>query len=374
MQQSQRAASRKFYFRYFDITNLVLTIAICLLGLLFVFSSTYKPEQPFSLFFKKQVFGIVTGFLLYAFFAIIDYRTTVRYGHLAFYLLIGILAFTLVKGSIGMGAQRWLDLGLFKLQPSELAKILFPAYAVYTLQSAHLDLPLPGQAFIPILWMLSIGALVILKQPDLGTSLLILFSGLILCWLAGLSRTFFWGLLIAFLCILPLSNHILKPYQRKRISVFLGYGSTNKERYQIEQARIAIGSGGLFGKGILHGTQNKLQFLPEGRTDFIFAVLCEELGLCGALILLVLYILLFYRSFSIIMQLKEQYLQLLATGLLIPIVLAMIINIGMVLELLPVVGIPLPLMSYGISNLWVTLVALGWLQNIAMQRLHRSDL
>jgi rod shape determining protein RodA len=374
MRQVVQASSCKRYFRHFDITNLILTLSICLLGLLFVFSATYRPEQPFSLFFKKQVFGIVTGFILYAFFAIIDYRTTLRYGHLAFYLLIGALAFTLIKGSIGMGAQRWLDLGLFKLQPSELAKILFPAYAVYTLQGAHLDLPLPGQTFIPILGMLGIGTFLIRKQPDLGTALLILFSGLIVCWLAGLSKKFFWGLIVATVCILPLTNHILKPYQRKRILVFLGYGSAQKERYQIEQARIAIGSGGLWGKGILKGTQNKLQFLPEGRTDFIFAVLCEELGLCGALVLLILYLLLFYRSFSIIAQLKEQYLQLLATGLLIPIVLSMLINISMVLGLLPVVGIPLPLMSYGISNLWVTLIAFGWLQNIAMQRLYRSDL
>jgi rod shape determining protein RodA len=374
MLQPIKKSSANSYFRYFDITNVVITLSLCLVGLLFVFSATYKPEQHFSLFFKKQLFGISTGFLLYAFFARVDYRTTLRYGHLAFYLLVLLLAFTLVKGSMGMGAQRWLDMGLFRLQPSELAKILFPAYAVYTLQSAHLGLPLPSQVFIPILAMLGTGTILILKQPDLGTALLILFSGLILCWLAGIPRGLFWGLVIGFLCFLPMLNHVLKPYQKKRIAVFFGYGSSDKERYQTEQASIAIGSGGLWGKGMLHGTQNKLQFLPEGRTDFIFAVLCEELGFAGALLVLFLYVLLFFRSFVIIMQLREQYLQLLAAGLLIPILLSMLINVGMVLGLLPIVGIPLPLMSYGISNMWVTFVALGWLQNIAMQRLHRRDI
>jgi rod shape determining protein RodA len=222
--------------------------------------------------------------------------------------------------------------------------------------------------------MLGMGFILIRKQPDLGTALLILFSGLIICWLIGIPRFFLWFFFLSTLCLIPVLHKVLKPYQKKRIEVFFGYGSSNKERYQIEQAFIAIGSGGLWGKGLLEGTQNKLQFLPEGRTDFIFAVLCEEIGLIGALLLLFLYLILFYRSFIIITHLKEQYLQLLAAGLLIPIVLAMFINIGMVLGLLPVVGIPLPLMSYGISNMWVTLIALGWLQNIAMQRLHRSDI
>jgi rod shape determining protein RodA len=262
--------------RYFDITSLVVTVLIALLGLVFVWSATYKPEAPFSLFFKKQTIGILTGFIWYFIFACIDYRTTLRAGYLAYYLLIGILVFTLIKGSIGMGGQRWIDLGLFKFQPSEIAKVLFPVYAVYTLQTHQLYPPLPQMVFVPILSMLSISCILIARQPDLGTALLVLFSGLLLCWLAGLSNKFFiWCGFLSLLCI-PIAQKILKPYQLKRISVFLGYGETNKERYQIEQAGIAIGSGGMYGKGLLEGTQNKFNFLPESRTDFIFAVLCEE--------------------------------------------------------------------------------------------------
>lgn len=358
--------------RYFDITSFVVTVFIALLGLIFVWSATYKPEAPFSLFFKKQSIGILTGFIWYFIFACIDYRTTLRGGYLAYYALIGVLVFTLIKGSIGMGGQRWIDLGLFKFQPSEIAKVLFPVYAVYTLQTHQLYPPLPQMVFVPILSMLSISCILIARQPDLGTALLVLFSGLLLCWLAGLSNKFFiWCGFLSLLCI-PIAQKILKPYQLKRISVFLGYGETNKERYQIEQAGIAIGSGGMYGKGLLEGTQNKFNFLPESRTDFIFAVLCEEWGLIGAIILLLLYGILFFRACTIIIGLPSFYLQLLGAGLIIPTVLATIINIFMVLGLLPVVGIPLPLMSYGISHIWITLISLGWFQNIARQRVYKN--
>ena len=155
--------------------------------------------------------------------------------------------------------------------------------------------------------------------------------------------------------------------------VFLGQGDTQKERYQIEQAMIAIGSGGIMGKGLLHGTQNKLQFLPEGRTDFVFAVLCEEWGLLGALLVLFAYIALFFRLCVIIGQLKDRYIQLFALGIIIHMIFSTFINIGMVLGLLPIVGIPLPLMSYGISNLWITFASLGIVQNIALQRYYRIE-
>lgn len=360
--------------RYFDITNFLVTCAIALIGLIFVWSATYKPDAPFSLFFKKQLFGIALGFCWYMLFALIDYRTTMRMGYLAYYALLGVLAFTLIKGSIGMGGQRWINLGLFKFQPSELAKVLFPTYAVYTLQTHQLYPPLPQIIFVPVLSMLGISCILIARQPDLGTALLVLFGGLLLCWLAGLSNKFFIVCGLLTLCCIPIAQKILKPYQLKRISVFLGYGETNKERYQIEQAGIAIGSGGVYGKGILEGTQNKLNFLPESRTDFIFAVLCEEWGLLGALLLLILYGILFFRSCTIIMALSDFYLQLFAAGLIMPTILATIINIFMVLGLLPVVGIPLPLMSYGISHLWITLISLGWFQNIARQRIYKKNI
>lgn len=160
---------------------------------------------------------------------------------------------------------------------------------------------------------------------------------------------------------------MLKPYQRNRIAVFLGYGSTQHERYQLEQAAIAVGSGGLKGKGFLQGTQNILQFLPESRTDFIFAVVCEEWGFVGALLVLFLYAFLFIRSLMMVQFINPPYLQLLAVGLIIPLMLSALINICMVLGLLPIVGIPLPFMSYGLTHLWISFISLGWFQSVYRQ-------
>jgi rod shape determining protein RodA len=152
--------------------------------------------------------------------------------------------------------------------------------------------------------------------------------------------------------------------------VLFGQGDIRKERYQIEQSKIAIGSGGVIGKGILQGTQNKLQFLPEDHTDFIFSVICEETGFIGALFILLLFGMLFARIIFVIINVKNFFDQIVAIGLLIHLLLSVCINIAMVTGMLPIVGIPLPLVSYGITNLWITLASLGWLNNIAIRRFY----
>ncbi len=360
--------------RYFDCVSFVLIVFLSGIGLLFVYSATYSPERPPSIFFTKQAYGIITGLCIYMLCIIPDYRTCMRWGYFGYFGVVILLLYTLFKGSIGLGAQRWVDLIFFKLQPSELAKLLFPAFTAHYLHIHKKKSAYSFYDFLPILGMLTLSFLLILKQPDLGTALVVLFSGLIICWLAGIHKKFFLYSLLAITIVTPLLWRIgLKSYQKKRIMVFFGQGDIQKERYQIEQAMIAIGSGGITGKGLLKGTQNKLRFLPEGRTDFIFAVLCEELGLLGALTVLFTYALLFYRLLFIIGQLKDRYMQLFALGIIIHILLSTFINISMVLGLLPIVGIPLPLMSYGISNLWITFASFGLFQNIAMQRLYRID-
>jgi Bacterial cell division membrane protein len=351
---------------YFDWINFFLPTFIASLGLLFIFSATHSSLDTFSIYFTKQIMGIACGLIVYIIFAFADYRTLLRFGYFAYFGIIILLMFTLVKGHIGMGAQRWLHLGLFKLQPSELAKPLFPAFVSYYFFTHHksnnswLD-------YAPVIITLFVSFVLILKQPDLGTALIILFSGLLLLWLAGLSKKFFIIGGILLILAAPALWLVLKPYQRNRITVFFGQGATHKERYQIEQATIAIGSGGLWGKGLLQGSQNKLQFLPESRTDFIFAVICEEWGFMGACAILLLYALLYLRIIICIQALTTRYVQLLAIGLLIPLILSTIINVCMVTSLLPIVGIPLPLMSYGLSNLLISYASLGWLQGICMQ-------
>ena len=358
----------KRFFRHFDWVTLILIVTLACLGLLFIFSATYKPEAPFSIFFKKQTFGIVAGIFLYLLVSLIDYRVWMRIGYFLYIISIGLLIFTLAKGSVGMGGQRWINLFFFKVQTAELAKLFFPAFFAYYLQTHKNTEHLAFRHFIPIILSLGVSGFLIAKQPDLGTALLFLLSGFILLWLAGINKKFFiYGGLI-FLISAPISWNLLKDYQKRRITTFLGQGKSEKERYQLDQSHIAIGSGGMLGKGLLQGTQNRLLFLPESRTDFIFSVLCEELGFAGAFFVLLLYLMLFLRLFSFIKTMQTPVMQLFATGLIIHIILSTIINLFMVTGLLPIVGIPLPLMSYGLSNLWITFIAFGWFHSISTQQ------
>lgn len=356
------------YFRYFDWLSFFLTITLSTIGLLFVFSTTYKPTAPFSTFFQKQLFGIASGIIIYFVFCSLDYRWLCRWGYFLYFAIIALLIFTTIKGSIGMGAQRWINVGLFKFQPSELAKLFLPAFMSYYFLTQNESSRYTFGDFIPIFFMLGISFLLIRKQPDLGTAIIILITGLTMIWLAGLSKNIFFAGIFVFIVCTPLTWHFLKPYQKQRVLVFLGQGSMYKERYQIEQSKIAIGSGGISGKGFLKGTQNTFMFLPESRTDFIFAVLCEEWGFIGAILVILLFMILFLRILLMIMTLPDLDAQILATGLLTHIIFSTIINTAMVTGLLPIVGIPLPLMSYGISHLWITFASLGWLNGISIAR------
>lgn len=357
----------KRFLCYFDWISLFLVLTLSIISLCFVFSTTCK-AGILSLFFKKQVFGILSGILIYFFCSFIDYRTICRTGYWLYLFTIGLLLFTLIKGSVGMGAQRWINLGFVKFQSSELAKLFFPMFITYYfLQDAEQAEPKPITYSIPLA-VIGVSFLLVLKQPDLGTALILIFSGSLMLWFTGLPSRFF---VMAGLCLLitaPISWKILKPYQKKRILVFMGEGDRNKERYQIEQSKIAVGSGGFWGKGIGQGTQNRLSFLPESRTDFIFSVICEETGFAGAMIVLALYIMLFLQLLRLILTITSVFSKLMCFGLLTPIVFSTMINIGMVLGLMPIVGIPLPFMSYGITHIWTTFAILGCINSVTCQR------
>ena len=363
------------YFRFFDWFSFAITLTLLGIGLLFVFSSTYKPDIPFSPFFKKQLTGAIIGLFIYLFFCIKDLKTLTQLGYLGYFGSVALLVVAHIAGYSAMGAKRWIPLFFLKGQPSELAKLFLPTFISHYYENANFSTrfknsPFPIKEALAPLIMLAITFVLILKQPDLGTALLVLFSGLILLWVAGLNKKFFLILGLCSVVSAPILWRVLKPYQQQRILVLLGQGSEQKERYQIEQSKIAIGSGGLTGKGLLKGTQNKLAFLPEDHTDFIFSVICEEWGFLGALTILILFCLLFIRILYITIKLPSASLQIISIGLVIHIMLSVCINIGMVTGILPIVGISLPLFSYGLSNLWVTLASLGWLNNIAIRRFY----
>lgn len=286
----------KRYLKSIDWIIFSTIILLSIIGLLFVRSATYSETQAPSIFFKKQLFGVISGILIYLAMLLFDHRKLERVGYFLYFATMLLLFFTTIKGSIGLGAQRWVSLGIIKFQPSELAKLFFPAFFVSHLSSRR-EKKIGFNTFIPILLVLGASALLTLKQPDLGTALILIFSGGVLLWLAGIGKKFFLSLIIILLVSTPLIWKSLKTYQKKRVVVFLGGGSNQKERYQIEQSRIAIGSGGLFGKGYLKGTQNRFNFLPESRTDFIFSIICEELGFIWVSILLFIFALLFLRFF-----------------------------------------------------------------------------
>ena len=346
----------------FDWLVTIIILLLATFGLFFIHSTTTNIQVCFSKYFYKQLFGLIFGFFIYLFFYFKKPVSLRRLGYTGFIITLGLLIFTIIKGSVGMGAQRWINLGIIKFQPSELAKLFFPAFLVYYLYENGKE-PVFKNIF-PLLTIFSVCLILILKQPDLGTAILVGLGGLILFAYAGLSHKFFISMFFLSIITAPICWKFLKPYQKKRIEIFLGGGSQHKERYQIEQAKIAIGSGNLWGKGYTQGTQNRLSFLPEKRTDFIFAIICEELGFVGALIILFLYLILFVYQLLLIGKMSSWYDQLLALGLITPLIGSTIINIAMTTQLAPVVGIPLPFISYGITNLWISLAAMGWINNI----------
>ena len=278
-------------------------------------------------------------------------------------LLVAVLA----MGDVGKGAQRWLDFGFVRFQPSEMMKLAVPMMVAWYLADKRLP---------PTGWKLTVaGALIVVpvvliaRQPDLGTSLLIGSTGFFVLFMAGLSWRLLGGLTLLGAAGAPVLWHFMHDYQRQRVITFL-----NPEQdplgtgYHIIQSKIAIGSGGIFGKGWLNGTQAHLEFLPERTTDFIFAVLGEEFGLFGILVLLAMYTFIIVRSLHIATQAQDTYGRLLAGSLAMTFFIYIIVNTGMVTGLLPVVGLPLPLVSYGGTSMVTLMAGFGILMSIHTHR------
>ena len=277
-------------------------------------------------------------------------------------LLIAVLAF-----GEGKGAQRWLDLGLLRFQPSEIIKITLPMVLAWFLADAALP-PKPSHVIICLVLIL-VPTLLIAKQPDLGTSLVIASSGIFVMLLSGIRWRFVFGAMVAAIAAAPLLWYFMHDYQRQRVLTFL-----NPEQdllgsgWHIVQSKIAIGSGGLYGKGWLNGTQSHLEFLPERSTDFIFAVYGEEFGLMGILVLLFLYLFIIARSLYISTQAQDTFGRLVGGSIAITFFFNIFVNIGMVTGLLPVVGLPLPLISYGGTSMVTLMIAFGILMSVHTHR------
>ena len=337
-----------------------LILIIMLIGAISVFAIYSTERGEFSFYTKNHLLRLLVFFGMFLVLSFVRITFWYKNAYLFYTVCVSLLFITLFFGLMASGSRRWLDLYFLNLQPSEIMKIaIIVCFARYyhRIQTAEIQ----NYKFILVpLILLLIPCYLVLQQPDLGTSILIAGTGVIIIWLAGLNIKYFVYSALLLIVSLPFAVSLLKPYQKSRILTFfnpdrdpLGAG------YQIIQSKIAIGSGGFFGKGFLKGTQSYLEFLPEKHTDFIFTLFSEEFGFIGSIILLLLYILLIYRIISIGFYAKSFFSKLFCFGFASAIFLYIFVNISMVLGLLPIVGAPLPIMSYGGSSMLSIMLGLS---------------
>lgn len=346
------------------IIGTMLTIA--LLGIMMMISAG---GGEWGLYAAPQFIRLLAALLGMLVVAFIPLRVLLRYSYAIYVLVVVVLIGVDVAGHIGMGAQRWLKVGIFNVQPSEFMKLaLILALAHYFHQLQPEDIR-RFNFLIPPLLMIIIPAILILRQPNLGTTVILVMVGLSMLFLAGLQWRYIIMSAVSALAAAPVAWHFLHDYQKRRVITFLdpeqdplGAG------YNILQSMIAIGSGGVFGKGYLQGSQGQLDFLPEKQTDFIFTMLAEELGFVGGIFLLGLYCALIWMSFTVAHRSKSTFGAMIAAGVGMSLFIHVMINCAMVMGLIPVVGVPLPLLSYGGSVTVSTVLAVGLLLNAYAHR------
>ncbi len=357
----------------FDWKFLLIVFSILCISVLSIYSVSAHKEQMKSMLYVKQIYWIMLSMIVFFMAVVIDYHTISRYAYLVYAVVVILLLLVMFVGKVGLGAQRWLSFGFISFQPSEFSKLgILLVLAKYFSENAQRSGFRLTQLFFPIV-LLGIPFFLVLKQPDLGTGLSMTFIFVSMLFLVGLRSRSLIFISLIFLMFLPfLWNffwHHLKGYQKERLLTFINPTvDPSGTGYHIIQSKIAIGSGGIFGNGLLGGTQSQLKFLPEGHTDFIFAVFAEEWGFTGIIVLLVLFGLLLLWGIEVAFKAKDSLGTFLAAGIVGMIGFNLIVNIGMTLGMMPVVGVPLPLMSYGGTAMVTTMGALGLLMNVKIRR------
>ena len=346
-----------------DPTLLIALLLLCSVGLAVLYSATSGEMAAIV----RQSIRFAIGFIALFVLAQISPKELSRLSPWLYLIAVGLLLVVMFVGYSGKGAQRWLDLGFFRFQPSELLKLFLPMMLAWYFSEKPMP-PKISQIFVAFI-IIAIPAALVLKQPDLGTSLLIAFAGVSVIFLAGLTWRWLALLVAISMACLPVLWYKLHDYQRQRVlTMFNPESDPLGTGYHIIQSKIAIGSGGLYGKGWLNGTQSQLDFIPERATDFIFAVFSEEFGFMGVILLLCGYGFIVMRGLTIATRAQDTYSRLLAGSLSLSFFAYVLVNIGMVSGLLPVVGVPLPLISYGGTSAVTILAAFGILMSIHSHR------
>ena len=353
---------------HIDIPLLSGLLLLCLIGLVVLYSAGGQDVQ----FVVRQGLRMCLGLVFMFSLAQLTPAQFERWSPWVYLLSLTLLGLVLLVGHTGKGAQRWLDLGLFRFQPSEFVKLTAPLMVAWLLAAGNLPATLARNMAACI--VIIIPVLFIVEQPDLGTALLVTVAGFSVIFIAGMSWKLLTWLFVMAASVAPVLWHFLHDYQRRRVLTFLdpeqdplGAG------YHIIQSKIAIGSGGMYGKGWLNGTQSHLEFLPERTTDFIFAVFSEEFGFLGAMLLISIYLFVVARGLTIAVSAQQTYGKLVATGLIFTFFMSVFVNIGMVTGQLPVVGVPLPLISHGGTSVVSLMGAFGILMSIHTHRRMLSD-
>ncbi|MRG72187.1 rod shape-determining protein RodA [Alphaproteobacteria bacterium HT1-32] len=345
---------------------ILLILATASVGFAMMYSAANGNFDPWA---TRQMARFGVGMAIMLFIALLDIRFWLRSAYLAYVVVLVLLIAVEVFGSIGMGAQRWIAVGPIQVQPSELMKIALVLALARYFHGINLEDVNRVTSFIPPIIMILMPTALVLRQPDLGTAMMLAAGGIVLMFLAGVRLWVFIAGGVAALASIPIAWQFLRDYQKQRVLTFLdpetdplGAG------YHILQSKIALGSGGMFGKGFLQGTQSHLSFLPEKQTDFVFTMLAEEFGMIGGLGLLGLYALLLIYGVFIAMRSRSHFGRLLAMGVTVTFFLYVFINIAMVMGLVPVVGVPLPLISYGGTAMLTLLMGFGLLMCVYIHR------
>ncbi len=361
---AKQGSSSLFRDLHIDWPLMTGLIALSILGLIVLYSASGENWSTVS----RQMIWMSIAFLTMFFVAQIPPHHIQFWTPWVFGFGILLLIAVLLFGEVGKGAQRWINLGFFRVQPSEIMKFACPMMVAWYMAEKSLP-PAASRIFVALL-ILAVPVALIAKQPDLGTSILVASAGVFVLLFTGISWYLIGGFAVLLMAAAPVVwFYYMHDYQRQRVLTFLNPESDPLGAgYHIIQSKIAIGSGGLYGKGWLNGTQSQLDFLPERSTDFIFAVFAEEFGLVGVLVLLLVYLYIVVRGLMIAYQAQSTFSRLLAGSLILTFMVYVVVNIGMVSGLLPVVGVPLPLVSYGGTSMVTLMIAFGILMSIQTHR------
>lgn len=368
-----RANPAKRVMRHFPLRNidkllLFSTIALAVFGIVMIYSAT-RADMPSTYYLKRQVMYLLIALAVMILAAGFDYRKIMPYSKMIYGIVILLLILVFLFPARG-GAHRWIPLWLFDLQPSELAKLAVIMILATFIADKRMELK-SNKEFLEALAIAAVPMFFIFFEPDLGItlSILVIFIGMMLVGGARLRQIAVLVVSASALVIAGIELHLLKAYQLTRLLIFvkpdidpLGAG------YNLAQSKIAIGSGQLIGKGLFHGTQTNLKFIPAHHTDFIFSVVGEELGFIGGMILLALFTVLIWRAFKIAASAKDPFGTMLATGIVVMFFFQILLNVGMTMGIMPVTGITLPFMSFGGSSLAINFLCIGLLLSIGMRR------